>query len=213
MENLVLRTSGEVNQKDLEIFWDFREQWQNRSLTNEHVVMVKVKKWAKRIAYRYDDSQRADDLEQSCLLALVKSNYQGKARLDTFIVNILLHENIAEWRRNGGQRLTEFPEEMQDESCREIMNGVLKRISDDRLMEKLLNTESELKRSVVLIIVRSEHLIGRKRIAELASKQLGRKVTRYEVEVALEQLRDNLEGPWFSTELKGQAGWKVEPRG
>ncbi|MDT7808033.1 MAG: hypothetical protein QOJ70_1846, partial [Acidobacteriota bacterium] len=74
----------------------------------------------------------------------------------------------------------------------ELLDRVLQRLEEDELLASLLATRSELRRTVVKIILRAEKQVGRRRLAELASETLGHKVTRHEVETVLKQLREVL---------------------
>lgn len=177
--------------KDMEDFRDFEQSWRDNTLTKDHVVMVKVRQWAERIAYNYNNASRAGDLEQDCLMALITSGFNGWASLDTFIVKILLSKNIAAWRKDGSKRKAEMPAEVEDKASSEFSEAVITRLSSDALVRELLMT-NELIAAIVRILIEVEHTIGRKRIAELASVRLNRKVTRYQVEVALGQLRERL---------------------
>jgi len=190
---MIQRMKGEVEYpEDMKDFLDFEQSWQNNTLTNDHVVMVKVRRWAESIAYDFNKPARARDLEQDCLMALITSGYSGWASLDTYIVKILLRKNIAAWRKDGAKRQAEMPVEIEAEAGSEFSEAVIARLSSDKLVKELLMT-NELIATVVRILIEVEHSVGRKRIAELASVRLGRKVTRYQVEVALEQLRDRLQ--------------------
>ena len=179
--------------KDMEDFRDFEKLWWNNTLNENHVVMLKVRRWAEGIAYKYNKASRARDLEQDCLMALINSGYNGQAALDTFIVKILLRKNIAAWRKDGAKKQGAMPAEMTDQAGSEFSRAVEARLSSDGLVEELLKSQDKLMTTVVEIITEAEHSIGRLRIAELASERLQRAVTRYQVEVALKKLRDRLE--------------------
>lgn len=179
--------------EDMKDFRDFEQSWRNDTLTKDHVVMVKVRQWADRIAYDYNKASRARDLEQDCLVALITSGYNGWASLDTFIVKILLRKNIAAWRKDGAKRKAEMPVEIEDKAGSEFSDAVLARTSSDHLVESLLASDDKLMTTVVEIVTQAEHTIGRKRIAELASARLGTKVSRHKVEVVFDKLRDRLE--------------------
>lgn len=175
--------------KDLEAFLDFKTQWQNRTLQPDHVVWAKVRLWAKRISHNYKTPDYAEDLEQSGLMALAKCDYKGMAKLETFISKTLLHENTRLWRRRGGKLRSEFPEDLLDPASQEIFNACLTRISEERLVAKLMKTDSRVQRRVIFILVTVEQAIGRQRMADLVSQELNMEVTRHDIEVILKRLR------------------------
>lgn len=176
---------------DVAIFQDFQRQWRERTLTNDHPVIVKTTKWTRILTYRYGCLDRADDYKQEALLRLVNSSFRGEARLDTYILSIVQRLNIADWQQGGGQRRGSWPMvDVKDEASQELFDKVVQRLSEDKLMAELLTTQSELKRTIMQIVVRAERQVGRRRLAEIASRMLGRNVTRHEVEVVFSQLRE-----------------------
>lgn len=179
--------------KDLAAFQDFERLSRSGDLKSDHVVMVKVARWAKGIAYKFNAASRADDLGQDCLMALLASGYSGQASLDTFIVKVLLSKNIAAWRKDGAKRQAEMPVDLKDEVSSEFSQAIEARLSSDDLLDDLLRSNDKLFTTVVEIISQAEHSIGRQRIAELASERLQRVVNRYQVEMILKKLRDRLE--------------------
>ncbi|MDT7688079.1 MAG: hypothetical protein QOE46_838 [Acidobacteriota bacterium] len=179
-------------ESDLATFLDFQRQWIERTLSDDHPVVVKTTGWCRTLAYRYGCPERADDLRQEALMRLATSIYRGQATLDTYILSIVQRLNIAEWKQAGGNHRGEFPEEVVDEASLELLDRVLRRLEEDELLASLLATRSELRRTVVKIILRAEKQVGRRRLAELASETLGHKVTRHEVETVLKQLREVL---------------------
>lgn len=180
-------------QDESEWLSDFQKQWYYGTLGVDHQVMIKVKKWARVVAYKFGNPELADDLEQNCLLALSTTKFRAESKLDTFIVTILENLNRAEWRKRGGNRQKELVE-MPDTSSQEFLEAVLQHISSERWMKKLVSEKSDVKRIVVSTIMNAEKIIGRKRIAEIATEESGKKVTRHQVEVILRQMHDNLTG-------------------
>ena len=182
------------NQDDANSLVDYQKRWHDRSLTDDHPVRIKVKKLSRVVAYKFGNRELADDLEQNCCLALLKIKFRGKSKLDTLITTILKNLNRKEWRKAGGKRRKEIVEivDMPDASSREVLEAVIAHVSSERLMEKLVSENSDVRATVVDTIANAETIIGRKRIAEIASARLGKKVTRHQVEVILGQLRGNL---------------------
>lgn len=189
MATLIEETLAKFDAEGVEQMRDFQEQWRNNTLSDDHVVMVKVKKWSRTIAYKFKRPQHADDLEQATRIALSSCDYQGKSKLDTYIVRILLNENSAEWRKSGAQRQGELSANVPDVASQELMDAVLARVSLEKYMGRHLASRPDFHREVLRVVIEAEREIGRQRIAEVLSGKLDRKVTRYEVEVALEQMR------------------------
>lgn len=205
MEN-VNRSAAELRAQDSFDLQDFQRKWQDGTLEKNHRVSLKTRKWSEIVANKYRHPERAEDLAQSCLMALSVWNYQAQAKLDTVIVRILLHENTKQWRKSGEKNRGELPVEMQDEASQEILEGVLRRISSDKLMANLMQTRPDLQRRIALIIAQAEDRLGRKRLAQLASRQVDRKVTRYEIEVTLQQLKEALRKPGYYKAKAGVSG-------
>lgn len=183
-----LTRSEPLYPKDLETFRDFQNKWQNGTLSEDHLVWRKARRWAQKHAHDYNNRHEAEDLEQSVLLALSTTNFQGLASLDTFIAKIVLHENGRQWKRRGGKLRTELPREMADPESLEFMDAVFARVCDERLINKLMKTDSKVQRRIIKTIISAEHAIGRQRIAESVSLE-SEQVSRHEVKVILERLR------------------------
>ncbi len=181
-----------TQERDVAAFQDFKRQWDEGTLSDNHQVVVKTFGWCRSLAYRYGCPDRADDLRQEALMRLAKNNYRGEAALDIYILSIVQRLNIAQWRQGGGNHRDEFPEDAVDEASRELPEKVLRRLEEEEMMKNLIITKGELRREVVAIILRAESRVGRRRIAEIASQTLGHKVTRHEVENVLSRLRDEL---------------------
>jgi DNA-directed RNA polymerase specialized sigma24 family protein len=182
--------SVKISDDDIVVFLDFQRRWDDRTLTEDHPVMLTTTKWAKAIASSFNCPERADDLKQKALLSLHSSSDRGEATLETYIRRILMNLNTAEWRKDGGKKRGELPVEMVDTKAPELFETVLRRISSDKLMYDLLMTRPEVQRAIVMIVISAEEQVGRRRLAEIASRMLGRKVTRHEIEIALTQLRE-----------------------
>ncbi|MDT7688488.1 MAG: hypothetical protein QOE46_1247 [Acidobacteriota bacterium] len=175
-------------ERDLTTFQDFKARWADGTLSKDHPVVAKTSHWARAISFKYGCPERGDDLKQEALMQLATSSYKGEAGLNTYILTIVERLNIAEWKRAGGKRREELPEEVVDEANLELLDRVLQRLEEDELLASLLATRSELRRTVVKIILRAEKQVSRRRLAELASQELGHKITRHEVEIVLKQL-------------------------
>jgi DNA-directed RNA polymerase specialized sigma24 family protein len=182
-----------TQERDMASFQDFKRQWDEGILSDDHQVVVKTCGWCRTLAFRYGCPDRADDLQQEALMRLAKSSYRGEAALDTYILSIVQRLNIAEWKQAGGSRRDEFPEvEAVGEANLELVKKVFRKMEEEELEKNLLDTKSATRRAVVEIILDAENQVGRRRIAEIASQTLGHKVTRHEVENVLKRLRDEL---------------------
>jgi hypothetical protein len=175
--------------KDLEEFRDFQRVWADGTLPDNHPVMIKVKRSAEELAYSYKNSSIGDDLTNECLMALSTCGFNGKAKLETFIQKILLNKNRADFRQRGGKRQAELPEEMEDLTSIEFATAVMERLELDGMLKALLRSRNDLTETVLQIILEAEQTIGRRRIAELASKRLGWDVSRHQVELIYEKWR------------------------
>lgn len=184
---------GTELERDLTAFQDFKRQWAEGTLPDDHPVVVKTTCWCRELAKRYGCPDRADDLRQEALIRLATSEYRGQAALGTYILSVVQRLNIAAWRQNGGKHRGELPEvEAVDEANRELVEKVIRALEEDEMVKTLFDTRNEVRRAVVQIILDAENQVGRRRIAEIASQTLGRPVTRHEVETVLKQLRDVL---------------------
>jgi DNA-directed RNA polymerase specialized sigma24 family protein len=195
MANAKSLASGIITGTDMVDFLDFQTRWDDGTLTDDHPVVVTASKWARAIASSFNCLERADDLKQKALFSLRSSSYRGESTLDAYIKRILVNSNTAEWRKGGGKKRGVLPAEMVDTKASELFETVLRRISSDKLMNELLTTRPEVQRAIVMIVISAEEQVGRRRLAAIASRMLGRKVTRYEVEVALTQLREAFTRP------------------
>ena len=182
------------NQDDANWFADYQWRWQKGSLTVDHPVVCKVKRLSRVVAYKFGNRELADDLAQNCYLALLKIEFRGESKLDTLITTILENLNKREWNKGGGKRRKEIAEivDMPDASSDEVMKAMVAQVSSERFMEKLVSENSDVKATVIDTIANAETIIGRKRIAAIATARLGKTVTRHQVEVILGQLRDKL---------------------
>jgi hypothetical protein len=183
--------SNDPRQDEAEWICDFQKQWSYRTLGVDHPVMIKVKRWARVVAYKFGNPELADDLEQNCLLSLATAKFRADSKLDTFIVTILMNLNRKEWHKRGGDRQKELVD-MPDTSSQEVLEAALRHISSERWMKKLVSEQSDVKKIVVSTIMNADKIIGRKRIAEIATEESGKKVTRHQVEVILRQLRESV---------------------
>lgn len=187
MDNML----NDSQQDESEWLVDYQKQWHYGTLSVSHPVMIKVKRLARVVAYKFGNPELADDLEQNCLLALLTAGFRGGSKLDTFIVTILVNLNRREWRKRGGNRQKEIVD-MPDTSSQEVLEAVLRHLSSERWMKKLVSENSDVKSIVIRTIIEAEKIIGRKRIAEIATEKSGKKVTRHQVEVILRRFRDDL---------------------
>lgn len=202
--------------KDLEIYLDYRHQWKMRTLTDEHPVMILVNICSKSVALQFECPYAADDLKIETLKSLAtESNYEGKAPLRGYVKRILISKlndvagplvKVPRKSRKGDKKTENdrvYPKyvmldddtndakavmELPDEKSQKLSDKVLLKIASDRLMWEKIAGLPELHRAIVKIVKESDEHLGTRRIAEEATKLLGRKITRYQVECALIQL-------------------------
>jgi hypothetical protein len=202
--------------EDVVIYLDFRHQWKMRTLTDAHPVVILVNVCAKSVAWQYGCPYEADDLKDETLFSLAtESNYEGKASLRSYVRRILISkvEGVAgplvkvprKSRKDAekSENSRTYPKyvmldddtndagtimELPDETSQKLPDKVLLKIASDRLMKEKIAELPELHRAIVKIVTETEECLGARRIADEATKLLGRKVTRYQVERALAQL-------------------------
>jgi hypothetical protein len=203
-------------EEDVKVFNNFLAECKARTLTDAHPVMVMTDHWSKVVAKKYDcDSCQREDIKQATLLSLLsESNYEGRCSLKNYIVRVLVSKvSIVKAPPVKGPRKPKKGEdsdaeerivfkyimlddhtdeapviELADERSENLVDKVLSRLAYDELMESKIASMPELQRVIVEIVIEFEENLGSRRIAEEAAKRLERKVTRYQVEIALAQL-------------------------
>lgn len=201
---------------DVAAFNSYRDECKAGTLTGAHPVMVMINHLAGVVALRHGcDHQQRKDITQDAIVSLAyESNYDGRGSLKGYVLRVLISKVAAakprpvkepRKHRKGKDSIAEerivfkyvpldhatgdAPGiEIADERSENLVDKVLRKLAYDELMEGKLASAPELQRAVVEIVIEFEENLGARRIAEEASKRLGRKVTRYQVEIALAQL-------------------------
>jgi DNA-directed RNA polymerase specialized sigma24 family protein len=200
---------------DVAVYENFREQWDAGTLTGAHPVMRMGDYWAKVVAFKHDCASQYADLRDEALLSLAtESNYEGRCSLKGYIVRVLIskvsivkaplvreprkpkkgsdsgvEERVAPRYVMLDDDANETPVmELADERSEKLADKVLLRLAFDTELKAKIAALPELQRVIVDIIVEFEEQLGSRRIAAEATMRLGRKVTRYQVDIALAQL-------------------------
>jgi DNA-directed RNA polymerase specialized sigma24 family protein len=202
--------------QDVVIYLDYRLQWEMRTLTDAHPVVVLTDICSKSIAWKYNCGSEAGALKNETLTSLAtEGNYEGKASLKSYVRRILISKmegvagplvKVPRKSRKDGEKPENsrvYPKyvsldddsneagavmELPDPASQKLAEKVLLLMESDRLMKETIAALPELHRAIVDIVIEAEEYLGSRRIAEEAAKRLGRKVTRYQAEVALAQL-------------------------
>jgi hypothetical protein len=200
---------------DVKAYKDFHKQWESGTLTGAHPVMTLVDYWARVVAFRYGCAPQYTDLKGEALLSLAtESNYEGRGSLKAYVLRVLIskvselkaplvrvprkpkkdessgdqervaHKYVSLDDHEDGRPVMELPDERSDN----LADKVLRKIAFDKELRERIAALPELHRVIVDIVIEHEEILGSRRIAEEASKRLGRKITRYRVEVASAQL-------------------------
>lgn len=171
---------------------DFQKRWRDGTLTGEHSVVVRILRCAEREAHSYKVPTHVHDLAQSGIMVMATVDYRGDAKFETYATKILRNEIHKEWRRNGGKNRAPMPPEMPDRAGAEIFEEVARRLDSDKYIRELVRTRPDVESRIAKIMSTVDGRIGRKKLAEALSGEVGRKVTRHEVEKALEKLTEAL---------------------
>jgi hypothetical protein len=78
--------------------------------------------------------------------------------------------------------------ELVDERSEKLVDKVLRHLAYDELMQDKIAAMPELTRVIVAIVIEHEEALGKRRIAQEATRRLGRNITRHQVITALSQL-------------------------
>lgn len=78
--------------------------------------------------------------------------------------------------------------ELVDERSVKLVDEVLRHLAYDELMKDKIAAMPELTRVIVAIVIEHEEALGRRRIAQEATRRLGRNITPHQVVTALSQL-------------------------
>jgi DNA-directed RNA polymerase specialized sigma24 family protein len=201
---------------DVADYKNFHDEYVAGTLTDAHPVMIMVDHWAGVVAFKYGcDSHQREDIRQEALFSLAnESNYEGRCSLKGYVVRVLVSKvSVVKaplvrvprkpkkvGNSTGEERVTpgyvmlddhadETPVmELADERSEKLADKVLLHLAFDTELREKIAALPELPRLIVDIVNEHEELLGRRRIAAEATKRLGRKVTRHQVNIALAQL-------------------------
>jgi hypothetical protein len=200
---------------DVTIFEDFQEQWDAETLTGAHPVMSLVDYWAKVVAIKYDCVPQWMDIKDEALISLAtESKYEGRCSLKNYVMRVLISKvsvvraplvrvprKPKQVGDSGGEGRVapryvrpdddtdEGPAtELIDERSMKLPDRVLLRLAFDTEVRAKFEALPELPRTIVAIVEDHEERLGRRRLAEEATKRLGRNITRHQVNIALRLL-------------------------
>ena len=161
---------------DLTAFRNFKELWESGALPEDDPVVAKTSYWARRLSLRYKCPERADDLRQEALLRLARADYEGKKPLDGYIRATIDNLYSDEQQKEGGKRRGKFPADIRDEASPDLFEEVSRAEEEDRLVADLIS--GSWRRDITV-----------RRLAEIASQTLGRKVSQRAVVSVLKELQ------------------------
>ncbi len=200
---------------DVAVYQSFLREWEAGTLTGAHPVIIMVDYWAKVVAIKHGCASQYMDIKSETLLSLAReSQYAGRCSLRGYVMRILIRKvpvvkaplvRLPRQSKKGEKpgveerivytyvMLDDEPEEapvreLPDERSDKLADKVLLRLAYDKLMQEKIAVMPELTRTIIDIVTEHEECLGSRRIAEVATGRLGRKVTRHQVEIALMQL-------------------------
>lgn len=140
--------------QDLELYQDFvSRRYEDTSL---HPVFGLVRNNAYLLGKRF--GQQPDvvqDLIQSAVKALLSTQYKGRCPLGAYIFRIIRNELSTIWKKNGEDKSVDLSDDDPQLLLPSREDEIIRRISSEEFMRKLLSTTTGLPRLVATMI--AEH--------------------------------------------------------
>jgi DNA-directed RNA polymerase specialized sigma24 family protein len=181
-------------ENDQKLYQEFLEAWRSGTLDESNSVYQRVMQISLEICKKYNFEEDVEGIRQSCFLALAKGQYKGKSSLKIYIWKIMLNELKRRWGKN--KKIVEIDDKLIDERSARIEEEVIRRMSSEKHMEKLLASRPELQRKIIQLIIgfEKERVPKRREIIREIQKSSEGKYSRYTIERAFDYFVVFLEG-------------------
>jgi hypothetical protein len=189
------------NNRDMQRYQQFLKNFRNEdSSIEDDPVARTVRDKARKVAHAWGWGDWAKDFEHETLIKLAKGEYRGEGSLDGYIAHILGNEVKLLWRKEGGDRRTEMPDDPKESN--DFASEIESRLSD--------RTKRLMARSPKHLWWFIEAIVGADGYLSERDAAMKGKITRHKVVTLKEELRwiwENMESETEPTEqTKASAG-------